>query len=317
MARNSEKANLMFNRWTSLKEEQTRGGPARPERRPHLASECRILSEAEKWRRTIIGEMTRAIGEIQNAGLGEARLRDLNDAINKLSRERGHWERQIKALGGADHAVASARVLEGEGLEPKGSKGYRYYGAAKELPGVKDLLARAAAPAVGEKRMRGDAAKHFSPDYFGWRDEDDDGTLLREEVVAERRGRAAAIAEWDSEREKARAAAPSISQTLPAWEDLLPVGLETTGVGGASVLAAVERLWIPAASGTRNGNGATGGGGGGGGSGEASSKSATEGLDIAALLAARRKALLNETYASDGLSALNQESASLLPPAPK
>lgn len=296
MARNSEKANLMFNRWTSLKEEQTRGGPARPERRPHLASECRILSEAEKWRRTIIGEMTRAIGEVQNAGLGEARLRDLNDAINKLSRERGHWERQIKALGGADHAVVSARLLEGEGLEPRGSKGYRYYGAAKDLPGVKDLLSRAAAPAVGEKRMRGDAAKHFSPDYFGWRDEDDDGTLLREEMGAERRGRAAVIAEWQSEREKA----PSTSAAVQ-WEDVLPLGGEMmTCVGGA-----VERLWVPVSSAR------SGGGGDGGGSGVDASS-----LDIAALLAARRKALLNETYASDGLSALNHESAALLPPPP-
>lgn len=33
------------------------------------------------------------------AGLGESRVRDLNDEINKLLREKGHWERQIKASG--------------------------------------------------------------------------------------------------------------------------------------------------------------------------------------------------------------------------
>jgi len=38
---------------------------------------------------------------IQNEGLDEHRVRDLNDAINKLTREKGHWERQIKKLGGA------------------------------------------------------------------------------------------------------------------------------------------------------------------------------------------------------------------------
>jgi hypothetical protein len=55
--------------------------------------------------------------------LGEERLRDLNDAINKLSRERGHWERQVRALGGPDHSAASARLFEGEGVEPLGVDG--------------------------------------------------------------------------------------------------------------------------------------------------------------------------------------------------
>lgn len=39
------------------------------------------------------------------AGLGEFRIRDLNDEINKLLREKGHWEVRIKELGGPDYAV--------------------------------------------------------------------------------------------------------------------------------------------------------------------------------------------------------------------
>ena len=35
--------------------------------------------------------------------LGESRIRDLNDEINKLFREKGHWERRIKELGGANY----------------------------------------------------------------------------------------------------------------------------------------------------------------------------------------------------------------------
>ena len=34
---------------------------------------------------------------IQNEGLDEHKVRDLNDSINKLMREKGHWERQIKS----------------------------------------------------------------------------------------------------------------------------------------------------------------------------------------------------------------------------
>lgn len=41
------------------------------------------------------------------AGLGEFRIRDLNDEINKLLREKRHWEERILELGGPDHNVRS------------------------------------------------------------------------------------------------------------------------------------------------------------------------------------------------------------------
>jgi pre-mRNA-splicing factor ISY1 len=109
MARNVEKANNLLNRWVAMKEDDER--VARPgaaasraagTRRPFLASECRSLPDADRWRRDIIREVVQKMAEVQNAGLGEARLRDLNDEINRLLREKGHWERQIKALGGPD-----------------------------------------------------------------------------------------------------------------------------------------------------------------------------------------------------------------------
>lgn len=40
------------------------------------------------------------------AGLGEFRIRDLNDEINKLLREKRHWEDRIKELGGPDYGVS-------------------------------------------------------------------------------------------------------------------------------------------------------------------------------------------------------------------
>ena len=63
----------------------------RQEKRPYLATECHSLQEAEKWRLQIIKEIARKVSQIQNAGLGEFRIRDLNDEINKLIREKGHW----------------------------------------------------------------------------------------------------------------------------------------------------------------------------------------------------------------------------------
>lgn len=74
------------------------------------------------------------------AGLGEFRIRDLNDEINKLLREKGHWETQIRELGGPDYAKVGPRMLDHEGKEVPGNRGYKYFGAAKDLPGKLNIL---------------------------------------------------------------------------------------------------------------------------------------------------------------------------------
>jgi pre-mRNA-splicing factor ISY1 len=79
--------------------------------------------------------------EIQNAALGEHKLRDLNDEINKLVREKGHWEKRIVQLGGPNYSQSKTTQGQGGGdsIDGKG-QGYRYFGAAKSLPGVKELF---------------------------------------------------------------------------------------------------------------------------------------------------------------------------------
>ncbi|KAM1038741.1 hypothetical protein ACFX13_034110 [Malus domestica] len=101
MARNEEKAQSMLNRFIALKAEEKKKPK---ERRPYLASECRDLAEASRWRQQIMGEIGRKVAEIQNEALGEHRTRDLNDEINKLIREKVHWERRIVELGGPNYA---------------------------------------------------------------------------------------------------------------------------------------------------------------------------------------------------------------------
>ena len=65
MARNEEKAKNMMNRWTTFKQELRIG---RKDRRPHLATECDSVSDAERHRRTILGEISEKMSQIQNAG---------------------------------------------------------------------------------------------------------------------------------------------------------------------------------------------------------------------------------------------------------
>ena len=147
-----------------------------------LASECHHLADAEYYRNQIVREISAGIAKIQNPALGEHTIRDLNDEINKKMREKHHWNRRIKELGGLDfNAIERKRQIEeGDVQSLQGPGGYRYYGAAKDLPGVKELLEKQVQKEQTKKR--GDIYKHITPDYYGWRDEED-GVLLELEAA--------------------------------------------------------------------------------------------------------------------------------------
>lgn len=204
----------MLNKWVDGKKKE-----GLSTRRPHIASECESLRECEKWRREVLQDVGRKVSQIQNgeyravcmkihrrlrlsshaleshavralgacaaASIGEHRIRELNDEINKLIRIKGHWERQIIALGGPNHFISSSKILDGDGKEVSGGGGYRYFGAAKELPGVKELFEKAA-PAAS-KRTRKEINQGVNADYYGFRD-DDDGLLETAESAAQKAG---------------------------------------------------------------------------------------------------------------------------------
>lgn len=210
MARNEEKAQSMLNRFLAGKQAE-----ARPEKqkRPYLASECHDLNESDKWRQQILREIGKKVMEIQNAGLGEHRIRDLNDEINKLIREKGHWERRIVELGGPNYSKTGPKIADSEGKvfsDATGrGPGYRYFGAAKNLPGVKELFEKDAPRQV--RRTRGEMHKKINADYYGFRDEED-GVLEKLEAGAELAMRQQAIEEW-TERENKRQATEASRNT--------------------------------------------------------------------------------------------------------
>ncbi|KAL4452496.1 hypothetical protein ABPG75_008158 [Micractinium tetrahymenae] len=208
MARNEEKAQSMLNRWLAGKQSEERGERAK---RPYLASECHDLNEADKWRQQVLREIGRKVMEIQNAGLGEHKIRDLNDEINKLIREKGHWERRIVELGGPDYSKVGPKVTDSEGRPVEGAggrgPGYRYFGAAKQLPGVRELFEKEAPRQV--RRTRAEMHRAINADYYGFRDEED-GILEKVEAEAEGPMRAAAIAEWEEKEAERQAAFAAI-----------------------------------------------------------------------------------------------------------
>ncbi|KAM4899179.1 pre-mRNA-splicing factor ISY1 homolog [Sylvia borin] len=194
MARNAEKAMTALARF---RQAQLEDGKVK-ERRPFLASDCNELPKAEKWRRQITGEIAKKVAQIQNAGLGEFRIRDLNDEINKLLREKGHWEYRIKELGGPDYAKIGLKMLDHEGKEVPGNRGYKYFGAAKDLPGVRELFEKD--PVSPPQKAWADHMKDMDADYYGYRDEDD-GILEPLEQVHEKIVIAGAVEKWKMERE--------------------------------------------------------------------------------------------------------------------
>jgi pre-mRNA-splicing factor ISY1 len=187
MARPEEKANAMMNKWVAMKDAGNAPKIQR-QRRPFMASECSNLEEAERWRRQLIKEISDLISKIQNPGLGEHAIRDMNDDINKKMREKHHWNLRIKELGGPNFVeIERKQQLENisDQTEVMGTAGYKYFGAAKDLPGVKEVFLRAQKQRMS-KRKRADLYKTITPDYYGWRDEEDGVLLeLEREVMTE------------------------------------------------------------------------------------------------------------------------------------
>ena len=188
MARPEEKANAMMNKWVAMRDAGN-APKIRRDKRPHLASECSSLTDAERFRRQLLREISDLIAKIQNPGLGEHVIRDTNDEINKKMREKHHWNKRIKELGGQDfyqqelkQQLENATTGENAIL---GSGGYRYYGAAKDLPGVRELFEKQQL-LQQKKRHRGDLYKRITPDYYGWREEED-GVLLELEQKASKK----------------------------------------------------------------------------------------------------------------------------------
>jgi len=197
----------LLNRFVAAKKELSHPRSS-SQRRPHLSSLVSDVDECEKWRRQVISEISKNVSMIQNGSLGEHQIRDLNDAINKLLREKNHWERQIKSLGGPDYfsqtaANRSDRILDADGRfalysTTSGSTPYYYFGAAKDLPGVRELFEKVQLDRSANNKNRAELYSQINADYYGYRD-DEDGLLQKLEMAAEKKVRQQLIQQWKSQ----------------------------------------------------------------------------------------------------------------------
>ncbi|KAI8060046.1 Isy1-like splicing factor [Gongronella butleri] len=176
MARNEEKAQSMLYRFREAQNAELTK-ITKKQRRPAMASSVSNVGECERWRRQIVREISRGVSKIQDSSMSDYQVRDLNDYINKMFREKYQWERRIKELGGPNYSMAP-KMLDNEGREVPGVRGYRYFGRARDLPGVRELFEQEASGPVA--RSKTELYKNIDADYYGYRDEED-GALLESE----------------------------------------------------------------------------------------------------------------------------------------
>ncbi|KAI0019951.1 Isy1-like splicing factor [Xylariomycetidae sp. FL0641] len=193
MARNSEKAQSMLFRFREAQAADLGIIDAGRARRPKAITEVTQIPACEKWRGQVLKEVSRKVSKIQDPALSDYQIRDLNDEINKLMREKHMWEVQIRNLGGPNYMRGGgAKVYDEAGREiPGGGKGYRYFGRARELPGVKELFeaAKQQARERHEKPLEARDDMRFrnvDARYYGYAPDEEDELLLQHEADKER-----------------------------------------------------------------------------------------------------------------------------------
>ncbi|KAL2269603.1 hypothetical protein VTJ83DRAFT_1787 [Remersonia thermophila] len=197
MARNSEKAQSMLFRFREAQAAELGIIDAGRTRRPRNITEQDSIPACEKWRGQVLKDISRKVSRIQDPALSDFQIRDLNDEINKLMREKHMWEVQIRNLGGPNYMRpgpgGGGKMYDEAGREIPGvgGKGYKYFGRARELPGVKELF-EAAAKARQEQHAekpleeRTDLRRQVDAAYYGYAPGEEDAELLARERAREK-----------------------------------------------------------------------------------------------------------------------------------
>jgi pre-mRNA-splicing factor ISY1 len=159
-------------------------------RRPRIITEVDSIPASEKWRGQVLRDVSRKMTKIQDPALSDYQIRDLNDEINKLMREKHMWEVQIRNLGGPNYMRAGVKMYDEQGREiPGRGRGYKYYGRARDLPGVKELFETVKEKAEEAKKPaepRLDIRRNVDAAYYGWSPDYEDEELLKYEAEREK-----------------------------------------------------------------------------------------------------------------------------------
>lgn len=188
MSRNSEKAQSALNRYLRLKNKEAGVLESNPNFRPKYVQSEKSLPQAEKWRATVLSLISINLGRIQDITLNEHQIRDINQELNTLFKEKRAWEHHIKQLGGPDHINYGQNMGQGA-IEMYGT---RYYGLARELPDVVQMMkehktknsakAKAKSDIAQERKTIEELTNRISPSYYGIQGDDTTEEELRRQL---------------------------------------------------------------------------------------------------------------------------------------
>lgn len=168
---------------------------------------CNSIPAALRARRELRKSLSRQIMRIQDASLEPDAIRRLNDQINDALRMVRAWDECLLRLG---HRMEREEGADGAlyGNENISVHGYWYFGRARELPGVRELLQE-----QEREREQGAEKKEQSPsssldlrikrmmeradeEYFGKVSDDVAAQRREEEALVERKVRNGSQLDW-------------------------------------------------------------------------------------------------------------------------
>ncbi|KAI5959926.1 ISY1 [Candida pseudojiufengensis] len=154
---------MSINNFNQYKNKEAGVIETNPKQRPKNVNRVSSIPQADKWRSIILSEISSKLTQINDSTTNDQRLRELNDELNKLFKEKRSWEYRIKELGGNDYILATKNDMIHSGIN---LAGWRYFGRAKELPDVKKM--------IEDKQKNGNDKKNKKPhkiklddEYFG------------------------------------------------------------------------------------------------------------------------------------------------------
>lgn len=181
MARNEEKAQSMLYRFRKAMQAEDAGWVNPTPNEPLVPSTCQSLPAALYARKELTKDITRKIALTYDEDMDEAALRILNDEINKMIRVRAEWDAKVRDLG---HEEKDKKIRWGDVSLPEPGNVHEtyYFGRAKELPEVRDILQprREGKVTLGPRARR--IKQLADANYYGDEGEED---LLEAEKAAE------------------------------------------------------------------------------------------------------------------------------------
>jgi pre-mRNA-splicing factor ISY1 len=169
----------MLNKFRS--QQQGAGRREASDGRPRAITQVTSTAACEKWRHQVVRDIARKIEEINDPAITDFQIRELNDEINQLQKEKWMWETQLKNLGGTNYMRFAGNLTEVDGRGLGSHRGYKYYGRAKDLPGVKELFAELKPPPKQVLTSHELYKLDLEASYFGLRDEEDSTLLAYEQ----------------------------------------------------------------------------------------------------------------------------------------